>query len=652
MDILLAEHQGFCYGVKRAIQLAEDASGTDHSVVTLGPIIHNPQMVKHLEKQGVGKIDSMDEVQSGTVIIRSHGVGPVIYDKLQEKKLAVIDATCPHVKQAQKAADELQQQGRQVVIVGEKKHPEVQSIIAWAKDKAITVETLTEAKALPEMGRVGVVAQTTFSGSLFEEILAVIQQKSQDVEVRRTICMATDQRQEAAKNLADRVQVVLVVGGKNSANTTRLAEICQSKCSRVYHIETAEELQPDWFDQIQTVGITAGASTPEWIIKEVVKKLEEMKDLSQDLSVVKAGTFVKGKVVSVTKDEVYVDLGYKVEGVISLKDLSYPVVEDAQQAVAVGEEIDVFVIGEKEDQVLCSKLRADRQRGWRLLQEAFDGDTTITLKVSEVVKGGLVGYYLGVRVFIPASHVDVAFVDDISQLVGQEVQVKMIEVQETDRKAVASRKAVLQEEKSHKEAEIYQSLKVGQIVKGTVRRMASFGAFVDIGGVDGLVHVSDMAWQRVAKPEEIVEIGQEVEVMITQIDVEAKRLRLSMKQVGRDPWLDKVETLKEGQLVEGKVTKLVSFGAFVEVAPGLEGLVHLSELAQERVSKAEDVLTVGQEVKVKVLTINKENKKLGLSLRRAQDEIERQEYGRFLDHSNSLNVTIGDKLGHLFKHND
>ena len=274
MEVILADNLGFCYGVKRAIQLAEDSAAPGQVSNTLGPIIHNPQMVAKLAENGVGTVDSLDEVKEGTIIIRSHGVGPDVYDRVEAMGLNMVDATCPHVRKAQSSAKMLADEGYQVVIIGEKRHPEVKSIIEWAGDGAVAIETEEEADALPKYGKLGIVAQTTFSAPKFKLIVERLLDKSSDMKILRTICTATDQRQSAAMKLATEVDLMIVIGGKNSANTTRLAQLCSDKC-KTYHIETADELRDDWFDKIKKIGITAGASTPDWIIKEVYKKCQK-----------------------------------------------------------------------------------------------------------------------------------------------------------------------------------------------------------------------------------------------------------------------------------------------------------------------------------------------------------------------------------------
>lgn len=275
MEVVLAEYLGFCYGVKRAIKIARENASTDNKIAaTLGPIIHNPQMVTRLKDDGVGAINSLDEMDKGTVIIRSHGVGPDIYKEARAKNLTLVDATCPHVRRAQLAAKALVDEGYNVVIVGEKNHPEVKSIFEWTNDTATIVESIEEAETVEKCVKLGIVSQTTFSGENFKKIVMTLLDKSQELKIERTICTATLERQKAAVELAEKVDLMLVIGGKNSANTTRLYQLCKEKCA-TYHIETADELSDQWFDKIKKIGITAGASTPDWIIKEVYVKCQK-----------------------------------------------------------------------------------------------------------------------------------------------------------------------------------------------------------------------------------------------------------------------------------------------------------------------------------------------------------------------------------------
>jgi len=656
LKILLAEHSGFCYGVERAVRLAKDCAGGEGKAATLGPIIHNPQVVEHLRQQGIAVAQTLADIESGTVIIRSHGTGPLTYTEAAERKLQIVDATCPHVRKAQTAAQKLTQQGYKVVVVGEKNHPEVQSIVAWADDGAVVVETAAEAAALPVREQMGIVAQTTFPPQRFDEIVEILKTKSSDVKIERTICTATELRQKAAAELAGSVDTMIVVGGKNSANTTRLTEICRQAGVRALQIETAQELQANSFSDTKTVGITAGASTPDWIIEEVVKKMQEIEqEINQDVVKLEEGSIVKGKVVGVRADEVFVDIGYKSEGIIPLAELAFPAPANAADAVSEGDIIDVYVLDadSSEGAIKLSKIKADNIVAWDKLDLALAEKQTVEGKVVEAVKGGLSVAVFGVRGFVPASQVDVRFVENLTEYVGQTVSMQPIEIDREKKRVVLSRRILLEEERQRQEAETYSRITVGQVVKGTVRRLADFGVFVDIGGVDGLVHISDLAWHRVKSPDEIVSVGDEVEVIVLKVDQAARRISLSLKAVSRDPWFDLVDELAEGSIIKGKVTKTTKFGAFVEIAKGVEGLVHLSEMADRRVNNAEEVVSAGQEVPVKILGIDKQNKRVSLSIAQAQQDTDRAEFSPFLSNdTKGLGVTIGDKLGHLFKRND
>ncbi|WP_425061101.1 4-hydroxy-3-methylbut-2-enyl diphosphate reductase [Sporomusa carbonis] len=653
MKIYMAEHRGFCYGVKRAVDMALNSVDKDRPVHTLGPIIHNPQMVSHLKHKGIESADKLEDIPAGKVIIRSHGVGPDVYLKAKDKNLEIVDATCPHVKKAQQAAYELLKSGYQVVIVGECHHPEVQSIIAWSNNQAKVVETPDEANQLPHYPRLGVVSQTTFAADEFQTIISILKTKCDELKIERTICTATDLRQKAAIDLAKKVDVMIVVGGKSSANTARLASVCRDAGHKAYHIESASELKSEWFAGVQSAGITAGASTPDWVIEEVYAKMEQM--TMNEVVTPEPGSIVKGTVVGVRHDEVFVDIGYKAEGVIHLSELAYPVPEQAADVVSQGQIIDVLVIDADsiDGQVKLSKIKADKIIAWDKLEKAFSDKQPVEVKITEVVKGGLAAAVFGVKAFIPASQVDLKYVENLQSFVGQTVQTLPIEVDREKQKAVLSRKQLLVAEKEAKEKELFAKLTVGQTITGKVSRLASFGAFVDVGGVDGLIHISDLSWQRVKTPQEIVNVGAEVKVVVLKVDPETKKLSLSLKDIERDPWYDEADKLIVGSVVTGKVTKIAKFGIFVAIKNGLEGLVHISEVADRRVTNAEDVVNVGQQVAVKILSVDKEHKRIGLSMVQAEQDKERAEFSDYLaKQAPSPGVTLGDKFGHLFKRED
>jgi len=656
MKIIKAEHSGFCYGVKRAVGMAEDCIGKYNEIHTLGPIIHNPQMVKRLSDEGIHVVDELAEVNDcSTIIIRSHGVGPKVYEEANARKLQLVDATCPHVKKAQQAAFELLESGYTVVVIGERHHPEVKSIVEWSNHTALVVETVAEAMNLPQIAKIGVVAQTTFVDNIFKEIVAVLQGKCEELKVIRTICTATDLRQQAALALAAKVNVMIVVGGKNSANTTRLMQLCSEAGSRVYHIETVAELNMKNFEGVETVGITAGASTPDWIIEEVYQKMQDFEQMIDNgVKKIEPDSIIQGKVVGIRPGEVFVDLGYKAEGVISLSELAYPAPENAADVVSDGQVIDVYVLDAEthDGTIQLSKVKADQLLAWGKLENALRDQQPVEGRVVEAVKGGLKVAVFGISGFIPASMIELHFTEDLLPFVNQTFSLLPIEVDPIKKRVVLSRKVLLEKERQRQEAEILATLKVGQIITGKVRRIVDFGVFVDIGGIDGLVHISDLSWHRVKTPHEVVSVGDEVQVTVLKTESVGKRVSLSLKQAGRDPWLDVVEQFSINKIVTATISKITTFGAFAELVPGVEGLIHVSEMSDQRVNKVEEVVSVGQQVTVKILDINKENKRIALSINKAKEDVERKEYSEYLGTQESTGLTLGDKFAHLFKSQD
>jgi len=499
------------------------------------------------------------------------------------------------------------------------------------------------------------VAQTTFGGGVFQAIIDVLQDKCTELKVSRTICTATDLRQEAALALASQVDLMIVVGGKNSANTSRLKELCSDAGSIVYHIETAQELMIQDFAGVQTVGITAGASTPDYLIEEVFQKVQEFdKILDSGLKEIEQDSIVKGTVVGIRHAEVFVDIGYKAEGIITLAELAYPIPENAADVVSNGEIIDVYILdAETHDGVIkLSKVKADQIVAWDKLDNALRNKQTVEGKVLEAVKGGLKVAVFGINGFIPASMVELSFTEDLSPFVNQTFMLRPIEVDSIKKRVVLSRKVLLEEERHRQEEELLATLAVGQSLTGTVRRIVDFGAFVDIGGIDGLVHISDLSWHRVKTPHEVVSVGDEVQVTVLKIDPTGKRISLSLKQAGRDPWLDVVEQFAINKIVTAKISKITTFGAFAELVPGVEGLIHVSEMSDHRVHKVEEIVSLGQEVAVKILDINKETKRISLSINKAKEDVEREEYCEYLGTQESTGLTLGDKFAHLFKQQD
>ncbi len=712
MKVILARGAGFCFGVTRAVELAKQ-SAKEQEVYTLGPLIHNPQAVRELENEGVKEIGSVEEAPPGAVvIIPAHGVGPDILARIKEKGLAMVDATCPFVRKAQDIAGELTARGFQVVIVGDKGHPEVKGIMGCTNGQALVVEGPGEAESLPSMSKAAVLAQTTQPLANFQAVVGVLQKKAEHLEVYNTICHATGLRQEATLKLAREVEAMVVVGGANSANTRRLAELSKAAGTPTYQVETAGELNPSWFAGVRVAGLTAGASTPHWIVEEVQRRMKELGEVTEaqetlteekeaaangieertvgslegpeenlpadaeqpapegeeekeegrpqtsleemkeavEVRALRPGQVVRGVVVQVNNDEVLVDVGAKSEGVIPLKELSVFEVTSPQDVVRVGDEIEVVVVKveDNEGRLLLSKARADIRRAWVELQERMENGEPVEGVVREVVKGGLL-VDVGLRAFLPASLVERSYVEDLSAYLGKTVRAKVIELNRNKRKAILSRKALLEEELVRRRKEIFAGLQEGQVVKGVVRRLTSFGAFVDIGGVDGLLHISEMAWYRINHPSDVLKVGDEIEVMVLRVDPENEKISLGLKQVLPNPW-DKVEEkYPVGSIVGAKVVRLASFGAFVELEPGVEGLVHISHLADYHVGTPDEVVQEGEEIKVKVLNVDPVEKRIRLSHREANYEARKARNQKSRPKENNGNVTIGEVVGDILE---
>ncbi len=661
VEVLVARSAGFCFGVKRALELAEKTANQGQAY-TFGPLIHNRQVVERLEQNGLKAVEQLTAGQ-GKVIIRSHGVPPEIYQQGEELKLELVDATCPFVQKAQRLARQFAEQGRQVIVVGDKSHPEVQGIIGWTGNKGIVVENAAEAKELPAFGALGVLAQTTQPEHNFRAVVDVLQEKNSDTAIANTICSATGERQDAALDLAHQVEVMVVIGGKNSANTKKLANLCSSTGTPTFQIEDATELEPNWFVGVNRAGITAGASTPDWIIEEVLTKMseintepqkhddfdfEDMASWEQALQDVKRGKVVSGTVVRVTSDEVLVDIGGKSEGVIPLNELAVKAPAHPSDVVAVGDQIQVMILRvENEDGYpVLSKRRADQLVAIDKLETAFKNGEELTAPVVDVVKGGLL-VDIGMRGFVPASQIQRGYVEDLQQFVGQNLRARIIEFDREKNKVVLSQKVVLQAENAKAREALWETLQEGQIITGIVRRLTNFGAFVDIGGVDGLLHISDMTYGRIKHPSELVKEGDKVQVYVLKIDREQQKVSLGLKQTQPSPWEEAATKYPEGAVVDGTVVRLAPFGAFVKLEEGIDGLIHISQLAERRVAKAEEVVQIGQRLKVKVIECKPEEKRLSLSLKEVKADRENQEATELLETQQEAPAfTIGEALGH------
>ena len=619
MEIYKAKVMGFCYGVRRAMNIAEKAAETHDNAVTFGPLIHNPQVVSRLEARGVPVVNDLNKLNNETVIIRSHGVGPSCYNTLKCKHLGLVDATCPFVRRNQEITKKLVADGKQVVLIGEKKHPEMKSVSEWAVGKSFIVETMEDVDKLPHFEEAHVVIQTTFSVALADELIEAISRKSDKISVHKTICAATSERQQAARELAKQMDVMIVVGGKNSANTGRLAEVCRNEGAITYHIETAKELRKEWFKSHYKVGITAGASTPDWIIEEVFFIMEDMNEMLEQEEMnldVHKGSVVEGKVVDLTDDKAWISFGYKTEAVLPLHEYSYPEPASLKDVLQVGDSLRVQVVSSvKEDStIFVSKIKVDRLADWDVAKEAFDKGEPVECEGIEAIKVGLLVQLKSLRGFIPLSQGDLRFVHSLQSLVGQKFKAKILEVDPTKNRLVLSRKAVLEEQRTGELDVIEQAYENGEVLKGTVKKIMPYGAFVALNGIEGLLHISDVSWRKISKVEDVLQPEQVIDVKIKSFDREKQRISFSHKDCLPNPWETAVKDHEVDDIVGARVVKILEFGVIVELEDGLTGLLHINEMTQDHNKKPGDICRVGDDLTVRIIGIDEARKRISFSL--------------------------------------
>lgn len=642
-NIRVAESAGFCFGVKRAIEMAYEAIGVEPKLYSYGQLIHNKTVTDDLASKGLEIVESLDGLTEGTLLIRSHGVGKALYDEAEAKGLKILDGTCPFVKKIHNIVHDKLAEGLGIIIVGDGTHPEVIGINGWCENAAVILEDEEAAKTkeIPEKEKYAVVVQTTFRQAKLDKILEILQDRGVNMEVHNTICSATEKRQTEAEELSKTVDKMIVIGGKNSSNTQKLVEICAKNCGNTVHIETICDLVLNNFGKDDKIGITAGASTPPAIIKEVVVTMSEALEnavqnlggseeatfeqmLEESLVTLHTGDVVKGTVIQVVNEEVSVNLGFKSDGIIARGEFSSDPTVIPSKTVQPGDEIEVFVVrvNDGDGNVMLSRKRIEAQKGIEEIEAAYNDKAVVTGTVTNVVKGGLIAVVNGVNVFIPSSQVSNRFIEDLSVFNGQELEFNIIEVDRVKRRFIGGRKALVEQEIAAKRAALFETIQAGSRVNGTVSRLTDFGAFVDLGGVDGLIHISEMSWGRISNPKEVLKEGQEVEVFVLDVDKEKGKISLSLKDADKNPWKLAAEKYAVGSIIEGKVVRMVPFGAFVELEPGVDGLVHISQIANKHVVKPEDELKVGEIINVKVLEVNPEQKKISLSKRQADAPVE------------------------------
>ena len=627
MEICLAKTAGFCFGVDRAVQMTCRLLDEGKKVATLGPLIHNPQVVADLERRGAVVVNSPREVPAGCqVVIRSHGVPQSVYDELAALGVPWQDATCPFVAKIHAIARRAGEEGVCLAVAGDKTHPEVQGIVGHTRGETFVFGDLAELQAWkgpenPEK-RMFVVAQTTFQATKWQECSEFLKKAYTNAEIFDTICNATWARQQEAEDLSRRCDLVVVIGGHHSSNTQKLVAVA-AKHTRAVTVETASELQPEWFADVRTAGVTAGASTPSSIIEEVLNSMteindsmsfEEMLNASEEKRV-HAGSIVKGVVTSISANEIQVDIGAKQTGFVRLSELTDDSSAKVEDLVKVGDELDLIVekVMDQDGVIQLSRKKLASRKGMEEIAKAAESGEVVEGDVTEYNKGGVVVNVKGVKVFVPRSQATMRRDEDYTALVGKHVRLVVTEC--SGRKIVGSINKVTAEENKARREEFWANVEIGKAYTGVVKSLTSYGAFVDIGGVDGLCHISELSWNRIKHPSEVVSVGDTIEVYVKDIDRENHKVSLGYKKSEDNPWEQLRNNYPVGSVFHAPVVSLTKFGAFVRILPGVDGLVHISEISNERVEKVSDVLKVGDMVDVKLLDVDFDKKRISLSMK-------------------------------------
>lgn len=631
MEIILAKSAGFCFGVQRAVDMAYEQAG-HREVYTFGPIIHNEEVIEDLKSKGVNIIEDLDELEGKaecTVVIRSHGVEKKVYDDLNSRGIHVVDATCPFVKKIHNIVKNDSEAGRVIIIVGDPNHQEVKGIVGWCSGEVHVVDSEKGALSLidvlsDESREISVVSQTTFNLNKFNNIVDIIRNKLYNVNVYETICNATAVRQKEAKEIASRVDAMIVIGGRNSSNTQKLYDISKKECENTYYIQTLVDLDLTTFESVSRVGITAGASTPNYIIKEVHSSMaelsfEQMLENDESKVSIRQGELVDGTVIDVKPDEIVVDIKYKSDGIITKSEYTNAPNVDLTELVHVGDPITVKVIktNDGEGQVALSYKQVAAEKVNEKLEEAFNNGEVLKGKVIQVVKGGLNVNVEESRVFIPASLVSDVYEKNLDKYLDQEIEFVLTEFNPKKRRIIGNRKKLVVEQKAEAAKELFARIEVGMVVEGTVKNVTDFGAFIDLGGADGLLHISEMSWGRVESPKKVFKVGDKVKAFIKAIDGE--KIALSLKFDETNPWVNAEEKYAIGNVVKGRIARMTDFGAFVELEPGVDALLHVSQISYEHVAKPEDVFKIGDEIEAKIVDFKPEDKKISLSIKALQE---------------------------------
>ncbi len=639
-SIRKADSAGFCFGVSRAVSMVNELIEQDTRVCTLGPIIHNMEVVRELEKRGCRAIESIDQLREGeTLVIRSHGAEKEVIDRLNKLGIDYKDATCPFVKKIHRIVSETDPEEDLMLIAGNPEHPEVKGIISHCSCEHFTFNSEPELDIIcnnilsKNNKRVNIVAQTTFNEKEWKKSVKKIKKVCTNPKIFDTICNATSVRQTEAETIAAQSDFMIVIGDRKSSNTAKLFHICEQRCPNTVLIETVKELDLSRAEAAERIGVTAGASTPARIIKEVLDtmseeiksgetKLEESFEelLEESLKNLNTNERIMGTVISIAPNgEVQVDVGRKQTGFIPADELSNDSAAKPEDVVKVGDEVELLIMktNDQEGTIMLSKRRVDAQKGWEELQEKVDSQEILTGKITEAVKGGVITIYNGIRVFIPASQATATRDENLEDLVGQEVNFRLIEVSQRGRykRAIGSIRSVLKEQRAAQREEFWKNCEIGKRYKGVVKSLTSYGAFVDLGGVFGMIHISELSWTHIKHPSEVVNVGDTVDVYVKDINEETKKISLGFKNAEDNPWEILKREYPEGTVVKATIVGLTTFGAFANIIPGIDGLIHISQIANKRIDKPADVLSVGEVVDAKITAIDFDKKRVSLSMR-------------------------------------
>lgn len=626
MEIFLADKAGFCFGVKRAYEETERILNEKGEAYIGGDLVHNPSVVRFMEDKGLKKYEK-DLPENSTVIIRSHGEVKSVKEDLEKNSNQLIDLTCPVLIKIYDKIVEKYNEGYKIFVIGDPDHPEVKAINSYVNNEAVILPNEGEAKKYKGLDKIYIISQTTNREDFFTKIASIIEDNNTNVIVDNTICSATRLRQEACVELAKKVDFMVVIGGRKSSNTDKLYKLSKEITPSI-KIETYKELDFIDISQYNIIGITAGASTPDWIIEEVIyfmdnySKDEFMEQIEDSMTKIYPKEIVKGEVIYVTDDEVVVNINYKSDGIVSLNELTNEEGVKPRDLFEEGQEIDVYVIklDDGEGNVVLSTRRVEGLKNWNGIVESFENEEPIVVNVTKEVKGGLLGNYKGIVAFIPGSQIKTFYVKDLSQFVGEDLECKILSVDEKKRRIVASSRLIEEENKEKEINEFWDTFQEGDVIKGKVARLVDFGAFINLGPMDGLVHISDISWNRIKHPSDVLEVGQEIEVVVLKKDDEDKQVSLGYKQLQDKPFDRFLANNKAGDAVDGKVVNLVDFGAFVRLDEGVEGLVHVSEISHSHVEKPSDELEIDQDIKVKILSIELEEKRIALSIKALEEK--------------------------------